>query len=277
MKASTTVKRLLGSVVGLLATGAVAVGQAQTPAPDQSEQFRARQRLTLMESVLERAVANGADNLVRQVKTYLPDPPMFLGAPKVRGFRLEGYGVFFDVEVPGLRPPITWTLRYMLDDSRRAAASLAELKAWLVQLGPRERARGQEMVTRLEEQIGAARSARAGTGGGPVDASALGSPLEQTASGEPRVIVDPSEAYTTEVKSALVEAMIESSGTLNLSADEWLTIAARDNVPSDPLVPSDKSDFSTVIFRIKGSDLAAFRAGRLTLEQARAKVEHREY
>jgi hypothetical protein len=264
--------------VGLLATGAVAVAvaQAQAPVQNQNEQFRARQRLSLMESVLERAVANGADNLVRQVKAYLPDPPMFLGAPKVRGFRLDGYGVFFDVEVPGLRPPITWTLRYMLDDSRRAAASLAELKAWLVQLGPRERARGQEMVTRLEEQIGAARTARAG-GPTQVDTSALGAPPDNDPRAEPRVIVDPSEAYTNEVKSALIEAMIESSGTLNLQADEWLTVAARDNVPSDPLVPSDKTDFSTIIFRIKGSDLAAFRAGTLTLEQARAKVEHREY
>jgi hypothetical protein len=264
--------------VGVLATAAVAVAaaQAQVPGPDRAEQFRARQRLSLMESVLERAVSNGADNLVRQVKTYLPDPPMFLGAPKVRGFRLDGYGVFFDVEVPGLRPPITWTLRYMLDDSRRAAASLAELKAWLVQLGPRERARGQEMVTRLEEQIGAARAARAGAAS-QVDTSNLGAAPENEPRVEPRVIVDPSEAYTTEVKSALVDAMIESSGTLNLSADEWLTVAARDNVPSDPLVPSDKTDFSTIIFRIKGSDLAAFRAGRLTLEQARAKVEHREY
>ena len=256
MNMSTTVKRLLGSAVGLLATGAmtIAVARAQAPPQDQSEQFRARQRLSLMESVLERAVTNGADNLVRQVKTYLPDPPMFLGAPKVRGFRLDGYGVFFDVEVPGLRPPISWTLRYMLDDSRRAAASLAELKAWLVQLGPRERARGQEMVTRLEAQIGAARAARAGSGT-QVDVSALGAPPENEAPAEPRVIVDPSEAYTTEVKSALIDAMIESSGTLNLSADEWLTVAARDNVPSDPLVPSDKTDFSTVIFRIRGSDL----------------------
>ena len=30
---------------------------------------------------------------------------------------------------------------------------------------------------------------------------------------------------------------------------------------------------STVIFRVKGSDLAAFRAGRMTLEEARKKVE----
>jgi hypothetical protein len=272
MKASKTAVTRWVSAVGLV--GAVTVAAAVVHAQEQDEQVRARQRISMMESVFERAVANGADNLVRQVKTYLPDPPMFLGAPRVRGFWLEGYGVFFDVEVPGLRPPVTWTLRYMLDDSRRGAAALAEFKAWLVQLGPRERARGQEVLTRLEAQMGAARAARLGSAG-TVEVANPGP--DGGPSGEPRVIVDPSEAYTNEVKSALVEAMFESSGTLTLQPDEWLTIAARDNVPSDPLVPSDKSDFSTVILRVKGSDLAAFRAGRLTLEQARERVEQREY
>ena len=74
-----------------------------------------------------------------------------------------------------------------------------------------------------------------------------------------------------------MDAMIENSGPLTLGPDEWLTVAARDNVPRDPLIPSDTADFSTIIFRVKGSDLTAFRAGRLTLEEARKKVEVREY
>jgi len=48
-------------------------------------------------------------------------------------------------------------------------------------------------------------------------------------------------------------------------------------VPRDPLIPGDATDFSTIIFRMKGSDLAAFRAGKVTLEEARQKVEVREY
>ena len=35
---------------------------------------------------------------------------------------------------------------------------------------------------------------------------------------------------TREVKSALIDAMIENSGPLALGTDEWLTVAARDNV-----------------------------------------------
>ena len=55
-----------------------------------------------------------------------------------------------------------------------------------------------------------------------------------------------------------------------------LTIAARDNGQPDPRFPSDASDFQTVYFSIKGSDLAEFHEGRLTLEQARKLVTIRE-
>jgi hypothetical protein len=93
---------------------------------------------------------------------------------------------------------------------------------------------------------------------------------------DPAVVRDPNEAYTHSVKEALLDAMIESSGPLNLGADEWLTVAARDNVPRDPLVPGDSNELNTVIFKVRGSDLAAFRAGTITLEQARKRVDAKE-
>jgi hypothetical protein len=79
------------------------------------------------------------------------------------------------------------------------------------------------------------------------------------------------------VKAALVDAMIENSGPIALGAEEWLTVAARDNVPRDPLIPTDAADTRSIIFRIKGSDLAAYRAGRVTLDDIRKKVETREH
>ena len=66
-----------------------------------------------------------------------------------------------------------------------------------------------------------------------------------------RVLENPAEGYTREVKAALIDAMIEHSGPLNLGPEEWLTVAARDNVPRDPLIPGDATDFSTIIFRMK--------------------------
>ena len=113
-----------------LAVAATAWPQAAPSKED--EQVKARQRISTMEGVLERAVSNGAENLLRQVRTVMPDAPMLSGVPKVRGFRLDGYGVFFDVEVPALRLPVTWPLRYLIEDNRAAvAAALAELRTMI--------------------------------------------------------------------------------------------------------------------------------------------------
>jgi hypothetical protein len=87
---------------------------------------------------------------------------------------------------------------------------------------------------------------------------------------------DPSDAYTDEVKAAVIDAMIENSGPLLLGDDEWLTVAARDNAPTAPFL-SGGPDVVTLVLRVKGSDLNAFRAGRLTLEQVRAQVHIGEF
>ena len=70
--------------------------------------------------------------------------------------------------------------------------------------------------------------------------------------------------------------MIENSGPLALGDDEWLTVAARDNAPVAPFVTGDP-DVVTLVLRVKGSDVNAFRAGRLTLEQVRARVQIGEF
>ena len=228
-----------------------ATAGAQAPAKGaELEQIKQRQRLSLMEGVLERAVANGADNLLRQVKSVMPDVPMLTGAPEVRGFRLDGYGVFFDVEVPALRLPLAWTLRYV--DGNRLAVNtvLAQLRAMVLEQPLQERERLETLVRQME----------------------LRNISQVPPKVDPEVVRDPNEAYTRAVKEALVDAMIESSGHLNLGPEEWLTVAARDNVPNDPLVPGDATDLKSVIFKIKGSDLAAFRSGQLTLDKARERV-----
>ena len=106
-----------------------------------------------MEGVLERAVANGADNLLRQVKHVMPEVPMLTGAPEVRGFRLDGYGVFFDVEVPALRLPLAWTLRYVVDGNRLAVnAALAQLRALVLEQPAQERERLETLVRQMEQR-----------------------------------------------------------------------------------------------------------------------------
>ena len=243
--------------VGLLG----AVGFAQT----EIDQVKARQRISMMEGVLERAVSNGADSVVRQMKAVMGDAWMLTGVPEVRGFRLGGYGVFFDVEVPALRPPVTWPLRYMLRDSRDNQQVVNELRAMMLESEPRQRERLAQVVRQLEQQAQVPSALR--------NSGRIGAATVPGGQIDPASLDDPEEHYTREVKAALIDAMIENSGPIAIGADEWLTVAARDNVPRDPLIPTDAADTKSIIFRIRGTDLAAFRAGRLTLEEARKKVE----
>ena len=257
-------------------SGAAVVMLAMTPAYAQqqgsgdADPIKARQRISMMEGALERAVSNGAETMLRQVRAVMPDPWMLTGVPEARGFRLDGYGVFFDVEVPGLRPPVTWPLRMLYRDSNLRVAD--ELRAMMVDLDPRQREQFSQLVKRIEGQSQGLANLQAQSGINPQATGAPATPRQP----EP-VIDDPEARYTHEVKSALMDAMIEYSGPLLIGADEWLIVAARDNLPRDPLVPSDTSDFSTVTFRIKGSDLSAYRAGRMTIDEVRKKVEVREY
>jgi hypothetical protein len=92
---------------------------------------------------------------------------------------------------------------------------------------------------------------------------------------DPRLLDNPNAGYTSAVKEALIDAMIENSGSLTIGPDEWLTVAARDN--QDVIIPGDMAEVVTVIMRIKGNDLAEFKAGRLTAAEVRKRVEVREF
>ena len=83
--------------------------------------------------------------------------------------------------------------------------------------------------------------------------------------------------FTKEVANALIDAMLENSGSLVIAPEEWLIVAARDNTQGSRFVASDPSDLTTVILRVKGSDLAAFQARRLTPDEVRKRVEVRAF
>ena len=275
-------KTFTPSFVGFLIVVGFAPGSfAQAPLSE-ADQVKSRQKISMMESVLESAVANGADSLMRAVRVVMPpDALMLTGAPSARGFRLEGYGVFFDVEVPTIRPTMAFTLRQMVDQNGLgAAAAVNQLKAYIATVqDPRQRATLDRALRRLELQVGpvgpvpqdASASART-VGASTVTAQTTVAPVAAPAV-DPQVIEDPNAAYTREVSTAIVDAMIENSGPLPIAENEWLTVAARDNIRPDRLVPGDTSNISSIVFRIKGVDLAAFRAGRMALEETRKHVE----
>jgi hypothetical protein len=280
-------------VIGIALVSSMAVGaSAQVPsAPPaaETEQVKARQKIFMMEGVLERAVQLGVDNLRRKVRSVMPDDALLQGGmPQVRGFRLDGYGVFFDVEVPALRQSLAWTLRTMNDNAASLARDLASMRAFVRAIDdPRVRAEFDRTLARIQQQMGppqvAAVDRVAPAGMATVTAQSVGTPAPaavpaapSAAQVDPLVVTDPSQAYTQEVKAALIDAMIENSGPLVLGNNEWLTVAARDNAPGTPFMPADQGAM-TIVLRVKGSDLSDFRAGRLTLEQMRTGVQVGEF
>ena len=275
-------------VVGVAVVFGMAGGVlAQVPPRNaDTEQVKARQKMFMMEGMLERAVQLGVDNLRRRVRAVMPDDALLQGgAPVVRGFRLEGYGVFFDVEVPALRRSLAWSLRTINRTGMALARDLAQLRAFVQSIAdPSVRAEVDRTLLRIQRQVGPTPlvADRVASQGQVVTAQSVPPVVGQPGAAtvppqvDPLLLNDPGDAYTQEVKAAILDAMVENSGPLVLGDDEWLTIAARDNARSDPFMTGDP-DITTLMLRVKGGDLSAFRAGRLTLEQVRSRVQIGEF
>lgn len=84
---------------------------------------------------------------------------------------------------------------------------------------------------------------------------------------------NPDAAYVLAVQQKLIDAMLDYR--IDLRQEEWLTVAARDG--EAPLYPGQIVENPIMILRIRASDLADFYAGRISREEARARVEVREF
>jgi hypothetical protein len=253
---------------------------AQQPARPDNETIRGRQRIALIEGMLERAVQNGVDNFARKIQALVPNADgmaMLMGAPQVRGFRLEPFGVFFDVQMPSLQLSMIWPLRNQGADPA-ALATLNDLRSQLERVSdPQMRLDLMQRVRQLEQQLGSPNSRRRGpaTTVANVQAATTDAGPAPVTPVDTAIIDDPAESWRSEVRSTLIDAMIENIG-LSIGPDEYIVIAARGVLSADRLV-SDPGDARTIELRLKGSDLAAYRAQSITLEQARTRVAIREY
>jgi len=266
--------------------------QTRTAAPQQDEQVQARYRISVMEGVLERAVLHGADLLRHQVRRLVPEMLMLNGGAEARGFPLEGYGILFDVEVPVMRRSMAWTLKTMVEEQdATTTAALQQLRTAIDRMSassPGEKQALLQAIRRLEMQVTplappppAAGPQRASVPGTVAALDAAPQAERPSLSKEEAALLDdPNAAYEDAVVNALIDAMLEHGPTLHVRPDEWLTVAARDNEHRN-LVPGDPYDLLTIVLRVKGSELDALReglrAGRITREEARKRVEKREF
>lgn len=192
-----------------------------------AELRRRRTAIDAMEGALPTAVRNGAKETMREIDAVSPGMSFLTtSAPRARGFHLEGYGVFFYVEIPGVRPSVA------------------------------------SLVNQLERERGR-RNPPPGDRGSAARAAA-----------ETPAVFDPNASYTEAVKRQLIDAMLDWSTPLDLRAQEWLTIAARDG---DEPIPNAIYESITMVLTVRGADLADYRAGRLTREEILKRVDVRGF
>ncbi|MCY4075217.1 MAG: hypothetical protein OXH04_07300 [Acidobacteria bacterium] len=256
-----------------LAAGTVVVAgtvAAQPPpsAPPAGDELAVRTQIQALERVLAGAVRRSAGAVEGQVPAGGPGLVLFAGPIQVRGFRLEGYGVFFDVEYPVLRRSIVWSMQRLDPFELSLDIALQMLRRQFpADLPPAGRAGGRaagglsgSRSTPLERVAGGAprpspdpRYAPSVAGDGAAPATG-------------RVVVDPLRVYRQALQVSLTDALVLGGAALGalLPEDALLTVGARD---------ATGLDGRDGRLRVAARDLVAFREGGMTLEEARERVE----
>jgi hypothetical protein len=241
-------------------------------------QQQSRYQVAQMERALEGAVEHGAAVMRDRLQSLVPATMLLRENAYVRGFRLDGYGVFFDVEVPSLQGTLPWSFRTLDQNDLGLESALKALRAHIEAANDSSL---DQALKRVELQVGPVVPAvrtRAGATDGTRRAvsAAQEAPVTPESTRIDPILLDPEEAYRTEVKQALMDAMLDYGGPLAVGSDEWLTVAARRNDDRPRLAPAD-SDALTIVIRARGSDLAAFRTGRASRDEALKRMEVRVF
>jgi hypothetical protein len=274
------VRKTMATFNTVLAAGVMVIvgwsaAAAQGPTVD-AEQMRMRQQMASFEGVLERAVSIGAQNVIAQLRAIIPERPRLDTPPRAAGFQLEGYGVVFHVAVPQFTMPILWDVLLREMQERQTAAFLQQWKAQTSGMPPGpDRDREMDRINQAEQQVRMGNFRAVQTARGSVTAASV-VPTGLPGTVDQRVVDDPESAYTREVKAALIDAMLTSSLGLPVGPEEKLTVVARDGVPNNPQFPGDGLDSSMWVMSVKGSVLAAYRAGSLSKDEAAKQVEVKE-
>ena len=253
------------AAVALAACAASAAAQS-TMTPQQVER---RYRVRVFSENLVSAARYGAELMGLRVQQIDPSIILLSGtAPRAHGFVVEGHGVFFHVEIPNVDPVVAWAVSARGRD-QVAIAAINDFRRYVQSVAnAQERQMLEQRLQQLEQRFAPniqRVSSTATPGTAPSPSAAPARPLD-----------NPDGEYERLVTEQLVNAMLDSGHQLGLGADEWLTVAARGS--QGPLVPDAVfQDTVTIQLRIKGSDLADFRTGRLTREEARARVVISEF
>ena len=257
---------------GLMLCVAAAPGVAQTRSAAERPRDL-RYQIGVMERILEEAVQHGADKTRDRIQSVLPPADMLLvtGA-QVRGFRLDGYGVFFDVEVPTLDTSLPLSFRMLDQNGLGLESALQALRQVTQKSGD---ANLEQALRRIELQLGPVSMTPPDTAGARMvsgsAASTTGDAPQARGSAAPisveSYLNEVHSTLRTEVRDALIDAMLDHGRGLDVAPTEWLQVAARRDDARPRLGPVD-ADVETMSIRVRGADLTDFLGGKITREEA---------
>src|SRR5213593_3254890 len=118
-----------------------------------------RYEIGQMERVLEGAVEHGVTVTRDRIQALAQVPADLLVSDNAhaRGFRLEGYGVFFDIVVPSFETTLTWSLRTLDQNDLGLDSALRTLQSHVKTAGDPNL---EQALKRLELQVNPAVLAR---------------------------------------------------------------------------------------------------------------------
>ena len=184
-----------------------------------------------LEGALTTAVRHGADKLAEEFNKLAPNLPIYTGPARTHGFPVPG-GFFFDIEIP-------------MVNADSIALYLADLQYTTFQGQPQPLGPGRPV-----------------SGTGPADAVSNADRMQAILNSP--AFQNPRAVYHLLVREALVDAMLDSSGVLPLTSDDWLAVGARSGVEG-------LSGSSTMLLRVKQEDLVAYRGQKFDKDAAKNK------
>ena len=273
----------------MLAAAPLAAQPGQSrPTAQQRDQ---RYQITTMERVLEGAVEHGAKVTRDRLHTAGFPPEMLLSDnARVRGYRLDGYGLFFDVAVPMLEGSLTWSLQTLDQNNLGLQSALTALRSLVEKSGDTN---FEQAMKRIELQVAPVSFNSAAptsilTGARTVTGSAAVAPdpaiaaAPDPASASPArpaadaILDDPVEAFRAEIRDALMNAMLDHGAALRLAPTDLLTIAARGSDDRTVLGPLN-DEAQTIMISVTAADLTAYLSGQIGRDEARQRMTVRVF
>jgi len=249
-------KAVICLVLTLIATSVSSQAQPSSEvAAERAGSSQLRYQLRVVERAFEETVEHSARNFASSMEELTPGAARFMGNTGAHGFRLDGYGLFFDVQIPVLRRSLSWVFRHLNRGHSELGPALQSLRQHMRSFD------NGDVRDSLEEAL---RSIE----------SLVGRPPPPPPPPPPDF--DPGEMYAMEIRDALANAMLDYTDSLPLAANEWLTVATTSS-GNRADSPTDLPRGLGLMLRVRGNVLIALRQGEITRSEALDLIEYSEF